>query len=106
MDKENKKPEEQKRPKGNIWVALIVSAVLVLLIGSGYNLFTNSQYEQTTFSQFMDAREAGQLLEVEIHTDRVIYSTKEEADRENDMPKDFDDWYATLMQMMEQQELG
>ena len=81
MDKENKKPEEQKRPKGNIWVALIVSAVLVLLIGSGYNLFTNSQYEQTTFSQFMDAREAGQLLEVEIHTDRVIYSTKEEADR-------------------------
>ena len=35
MDKENKKPEEQKRPKGNIWVALIVSAVLVLLIGSG-----------------------------------------------------------------------
>ena len=81
MDKENKKPEEQKRPKGNIWVALIVSAVLVLLIGSGYNLFTNSQYEQTTFSQFMDAREAGQLLEVEIHTDRVIYSTREEADR-------------------------
>ena len=81
MDKENKKPEEQKRPKGNIWVALIVSAVLVLLIGSGYNLFTNSQYEQTTFSQFMDAREAGQLLEVEIHTDRVIYSTKEEAGR-------------------------
>ncbi len=81
MEQENKKPEESKRPKGSIWLALIVSAVLVLLIGSGYNLFSNSQYEQTTFSEFMDAREAGQLLEVEIHTDRVIYSTKDEANK-------------------------
>ena len=81
MEQENKKPEEGKRPKGNIWLTLIVSLVLVLLIGSGYNLFTNSQYEQTTFSHFMDAKAAGQLLEVEIHTDRVIYSTKDEADK-------------------------
>lgn len=29
--------------------------------------------------------------------------TKEEADRLNDAPKDFDDWYVTLMQMIEQQ---
>ena len=81
MEQENKKPEEGKRPKGNIWLTLIVSLVLVLLIGSGYNLFANSQYEQTTFSHFMDAKAAGQLLEVEIHTDRVIYSTKDEADK-------------------------
>ena len=29
--------------------------------------------------------------------------TKEEADRENDMPKDFEEWYAVLTQMTEQQ---
>lgn len=28
---------------------------------------------------------------------------KEEADRENDMPKDFDEWYATLLHFAEQQ---
>jgi len=81
MEQDNKKPEEQKRPKGNVWLALIVSIALVLLIGSGYNLFSNSQYEQTTFSHFMEAKEAGQLLKVEIHMDRVIYSTRDEADR-------------------------
>ena len=31
--------------------------------------------------------------------------TKEEADRENDMPKDFEEWYAVLMQMTEQESL-
>ena len=81
MEQDNKKPEETRRPKSSIWLALIVSLVLVLLIGGGYNLFSNSQYEQTTFSHFMDAKQAGQLLEVEIHTDRVIYSTKDEANR-------------------------
>lgn len=30
---------------------------------------------------------------------------KEAYDLENDRPKDFDEWYATLMQMAEQQQL-
>lgn len=32
--------------------------------------------------------------------------TNEETVRENDMPKDFEDWYAVLMQMTEQQMLN
>ena len=84
MNQENKNPQQPnggKRPKGSIWVALIASVVLMLIIGSAYNLFSNSQYEQTTFSDFMQAREEGQLVKVEIHTDRVIYSTQAEADK-------------------------
>jgi len=43
------------------------------------NLVESSQYTQTTFNQFLEAKDSGQLAEVEIQTDRILYMTKEEA---------------------------
>ena len=72
-------PDNGKRPKGSIWLTLIITVAIVLLISSIYNAVSNSQYTLKTYSHFAEARENGQLLKVIIHTDRVIYTTKEEA---------------------------
>ncbi len=75
---QDNKPED-KRPKGNLWVALIVTVVLVLLISSVVNAVINSQYTKTTYSEFLAAMENNELAEVEIRADRIVYLTKEEA---------------------------
>ncbi len=73
-----KKPEG-KRPKGNIWVAIMITVVIVLIISTVYNAVRNSQYTQTTFSQFMEEAKNDNLAEVELRYDRVLYMTREEA---------------------------
>jgi len=79
---QNRPPQgNDKKPKGNIWITLIISVVIVLLIATVYNMVTNSQYTKTTFSEFMDAMENGQLTEVELQSDRIIYMTAEEAEK-------------------------
>ena len=76
----NKSPRnDDKKPRGNIWITLIISIVIVLLISSIFNFARNSQYEETTFSDFQEAMDNGQLAEVEIRVDRIVYMTKEEA---------------------------
>ena len=76
-----KKPDS-KRPKGSIWVAVLITVIIVLMISWVYNAVRDSQYTQTTFSEFMEAAKADQLAEVELHYDRVLYLTKEEAAKE------------------------
>ena len=76
-----KKPEDNKKPKGNLWVALIITVALVLIIGSVYNMVVNSQYTQTTYSDFLDAKNENKLAEVQFQPDRIIYLTKEEAEK-------------------------
>ena len=80
MDNNNKQPPkkpEGKKPK--IWVLLIATAAIVLLISTVYNTMVNSQYTQTTFTEFLAEVDAGNLAEVEIRHDRVIYLTKDQA---------------------------
>ena len=82
MDQKNNQPPKKpddKRPKGNIWLAVMVSVVLILLISVVWNTVRNSQYTETTFSEFMEDAKNDNLDEVEIHYDRVVYMTKEEA---------------------------
>ncbi len=82
MDPKNNQPPRKpdgKRPKGNIWLAIMVSVALILLISTVWNTVRNSQYTQTTLSDFYEALENNNLSEVEIRYDRVIYMTKEEA---------------------------
>ena len=85
MEPNSKNPNDKnnsgqpQKPKGNIWGALLVTLALVLVISTIYNNVKQSQYTQTTFSDFMTAYEQDNLAEVEFHTDRVIYMTKEEA---------------------------
>ncbi len=74
----NKKPGDD-RPKGKVAPALLISLVIVLLFSWVFNAVQKSQYTETTWSDFMQAKEAGQIAEAEIHSDRIFYMTKEEA---------------------------
>ena len=86
MENNRKNPRDPKNPDENrskqIWMAVIVALGLVLLFSWVYNAISNSQYTQTTLSDFLEAKEAGQLAEVEIRYDRIVYMTKEEAAKE------------------------
>ena len=75
--KKNPKNED-KKPKG-IWMALTATAILLLVISVVYNFISNSQYDQTDFNHFLQAWEKDNLAEVELHPDRVVYLTREEA---------------------------
>ena len=68
-----------KKPKPSVWVALTIAIVVVLLIGSIYNMVSSSQYTKTTYSDFVHAMDNHQLTEVEIQGDRIVYMTKTEA---------------------------
>ena len=70
---------EEKRPKGNIWLTLIITVAIVLVISVLYNVIVNSQYTETTFDQFLTQMQEKNLAEVVIRYDRIIYLTKEEA---------------------------
>ena len=70
---------EDKRPKNGIWITLIVTVAIILLISSVVNAVSNSQYDATSYSDFVLAKENGQLVEVELRADRIVYLTKAEA---------------------------
>ena len=76
-----KKPGEDKNPKNGIWVKLLIAVAAVFIISSVYNMVNASQYNQTTWSDFRASMAAGQIVEAEIHYDRIIYLTREEAEK-------------------------
>ena len=78
QDNKGKNSPDGKKPK-NIWIALIITVVIVLALSLLYNAIVDSQYVQTTYSEFLEAKQTGQIAEVEFHNDRVYYLTKEEA---------------------------
>ena len=83
----NQKPsagsgEGENKPKTNVWVALTIAILIVLAFSTIFNTVSNSQYTQTTWSDFRDAMESDNLSEVEIRHDRVVYMTREEAAKE------------------------
>ena len=75
------------RPKGSIGTALLSTLAIVLMVNWIYGSISKSQYTQTSFSDFLAAKDAGQLSEVEIQSDRIIYMTKEEAGKPAAMQK-------------------
>ncbi|MBD9116594.1 MAG: ATP-dependent metallopeptidase FtsH/Yme1/Tma family protein [Clostridiales bacterium] len=83
----NGRKPDGNRPKGSIGTALLVTLAIVLLVNWIYGSISKSQYTQTSFSDFLAAKEAGQLAEVEIQSDRIIYMTKEEASKPAAMQK-------------------
>ena len=78
---EGTNPAGENKKGKNIWVALIATVVVVLVFSLVYNAVVDSQYEKVTFTDFMTAFENGELAEVELHSDRVYYLTKAEADK-------------------------
>ncbi|MBP3305155.1 MAG: ATP-dependent zinc metalloprotease FtsH [Oscillospiraceae bacterium] len=63
----------------NIWLALVITVAIVLLISWVYKAISDSQYTETTYSDFLNAIANDELAEVELYYDRVYYLTKEEA---------------------------
>ena len=85
MDNKHNKPKNpnQENDRGkHIGTAIIISLALILLFTWVYNTISNSQYTQTTYSDFMEAKENNNLAEVEIKYDRILYMTREEAAKE------------------------
>ena len=76
-----KRGGDDKNPKNNLWVKLLIAVAAVFAISSIYTAINNSQYNQTTWSDFRAAMAAGQIVEAEIQYDRIIYLTKEEAEK-------------------------
>ena len=77
--KDPKKRPEGDKPKNNFITPLMIALVLVLVFSWVMNAVEKSQYTETTISDFFAAKNAGQLAEVEIRQDRILYMTKEEA---------------------------
>ncbi len=71
------KPGGKRRP--SFMLMLLISVALVLVVSLIFDAIEDSQYTETSYSDFLREMEAGNLEEVEIHTDRIIYLTKEEA---------------------------
>jgi len=84
---QNKKPGDEKKPKGSIWLTLLISAGIILIIYSVVTMIGNSQYTKTTYSDFRTEMEAGNLAEVEIRYDRIVYMTKEMAQKDPSQQK-------------------
>ena len=84
MDQSNNQPPrkpEDKKPKLNIWLAIVATAIILFIISSVYSAVRNSRYTQTTFTDFMTEMKADNLSEVELHYDRILYMTKTEAEK-------------------------
>ena len=84
MDPNNNQPPrkpEDKKPKLNIWLAIVATAIILFIISSVYSAVRNSRYTPTTFTDFMTEMKADNLSEVELHYDRILYMTKTEAEK-------------------------
>ena len=88
-DKNHKKPKkpEGDRPKGGYITPLMIALALVLVFNWVSNMVEKSQYTETRWDEFVEAKENGQSAEAEIRTDRVLYMTKEEAAKDPSQQK-------------------
>ena len=82
----DKKPNNPQKPEGNkpkgYLTPLMIALVLVLVFSWVMNTVKKSQYTETRWDEFVEAKENNQLAEVEIQGDRVLYMTREEAEKE------------------------
>jgi len=77
----NSPNNNDKQPRRNIWMPLIITIGIVLLLSSLYNMISNSRYTETSYSHFREAMLNGELSRVEIYPDRLVYMTTEEANK-------------------------
>ena len=85
----NRNSGDDKKPKISFWFILILAVGLILIVNSVFNFAKNSQYTQTTLSEFLEYRESKALAEVEFRYDRIVYLTKEEAAKPASQQKAF-----------------
>ncbi len=71
---------EEKKPK-NIGLALLITIAIVLTVMMIYNAISGANLTEVTYTDFVAAKEGGQLVEVQFQGDRILYLTKEEDGR-------------------------
>ena len=71
---------DNKKPR-NIWLPILIALGVVLAVNLIYNAISAGKYTETTFSDFQKELTSGNLAEVELYADRVIYMTKTEMEK-------------------------
>ncbi len=82
-------PDKNGKKKPSVFVTLLISAAVVLMISMIFNAVKAGQYTQKDFSHFLEAKQSGNLEEVELQYDRILYLTKEEAAKPASQQKAF-----------------
>ena len=77
----NNKPND-KKPRIRPLTLLLIAIAAVMLGSFLYQMFKDAQSKEVDFNDFLVAFREGQLAEVELHSDRLYYLTKEEAEKE------------------------
>ena len=72
-------PNNEKRPKSRLFMTLLFTLAITLVIFFIYSTIAGSRYKEVSFSDFLQAYESGQLAEVQLSQDRLLYLTVEEA---------------------------
>ena len=75
----NRKDKNGEPPKKSVLLYVIIAATVLLGVWLVFNLITNAQYQHESFSHFLEAKNSDNLAEVQLHYDRIIYLTREEA---------------------------
>jgi len=83
----NPKKPEGDRPRGGYITPLMIALILVLVFSWVSNTVEKSQYTETRWDEFVEAKENGQIAEAEIKIDRILYMTKEEAAKDPSQQK-------------------
>ena len=77
----NRNTDDGGKKRPSLIMALLITLAVILLISWVFNAISASQYTQKDFSHFLELKAAGQLAEVELQADRIIYMSKEEAEK-------------------------
>ena len=77
---ENEKEPNGKKPK-SIWLALVITIAIVLVVSMAYNTLSRSQYKEVDYNDFATAMENGDLVEVELQYDRIVFLTRQEEEK-------------------------
>ena len=80
---------DSKRPKGNVWVSLVICLAILLLGTYIFNKIDSSKYTEKSYDHFLTLRESNELAEVEFKSDRIVYMTKAEAAKPSGSRKAF-----------------
>ncbi len=81
MDNNKDPKNNDKKPKSRIWITLVFSLAIILIGAWIFNAVSASHYIEKDFSHFLEVKNGGNLKEVELRFDRIVYMTKEEAEK-------------------------
>ena len=78
-NKDKNKKDGNEKPKSNLLLTLLITVGVILTIYAVINMISGSQYTKTTYTEFRAEMDAGNLSQVELRVDRIVYMTKEMA---------------------------